>query len=195
MTQQEGLQSLLADGSVWRASAQLTAGIRPQAIANALHAGRIARRLRDLTICPVLVSSLNLSVWRRRVHGCRGRLLACCLRPIFRSCWTTLPRTSGSSFPWEHTPRSLARRPAYFPMELRRCFGRRNHRRRSLRRPVQPYCPARTVVDLIRYARHVGGADSGRPNASSQRAATLMRFVSFQSASALLGKRYASWQC
>lgn len=43
MTQQEQLQSLLADGSVRRASALRAAGIRPQAVANALSAGLIAR--------------------------------------------------------------------------------------------------------------------------------------------------------
>ena len=43
MTQQEQLQSLLADGSVRRSSALRAAGIRPQAVANALSAGLIAR--------------------------------------------------------------------------------------------------------------------------------------------------------
>lgn len=43
MTQREALQSILADGSVQRASALRAAGIRPQAIANALNAGVIVR--------------------------------------------------------------------------------------------------------------------------------------------------------
>ncbi len=43
MTQQEQLQSLLADGSVRRASTLRAAGIRPQAVANSLSAGLIAR--------------------------------------------------------------------------------------------------------------------------------------------------------
>lgn len=43
MTQREVLQSILADGSIQRASALRAAGIRPQAIANALNAGVIVR--------------------------------------------------------------------------------------------------------------------------------------------------------
>ncbi|WP_159994036.1 AbiEi antitoxin N-terminal domain-containing protein [Roseomonas sp. 18066] len=158
MTQLQQLQDLLADGSVWRSSALRSLGIRPQAIANALKAGQISQVSKgfyyraDAGVDPGLASL---------VAGCNRmpQAVACLLSAAHltgladrapEQPWIALPLNA-------HGSTACGQVGHLVRWSYDGAFEEGVEERRIGGASVRHTGPARTVVDLVRYARRLGG--------------------------------------
>lgn len=164
-TQRDELRLLLADGSVRRASALRAAGIRPQAIADALTAGLIARTAVGTYYVPGAAREPDLVDVAAAVAGMPRAVV--CLTSAARLCgldgsassqlWLALPIGAHPAKAGE-TPRRLLRwsHPGAFVVGIAT--------KEVCGVAVSYTGPARTVVDLLRYRRYfsdAGGMDVG----------------------------------
>ena len=162
MTQQEQLQSLLADGSVRRASALRAAGIRPQAVANALSAGLIARSATGAYYRPGTRSAPELiglaAACSRMPRGVVCLMSAAYLCGLIdrppEAIWLALPIGAHGAKEGQ-TPQRIVRWSYPGALEVgvvdKEVCGVR----------VRHTGAARTVVDLLRYRRWLEDADVG----------------------------------
>ena len=162
MTQQEQLQSLLADGSVRRSSALRAAGIRPQAVANALSAGLIARSASGayyrpgIGVAPELVGLAAACSRMPKAAVClMSAAYLCDLvdRPP-ETIWIAIPVGAHGAKEGE-IPQRIVRwsYPGAFEVGIvdKEICGIR----------IRHTGAARTVVDLLRYRRWLEDADVG----------------------------------
>ncbi|WBV42520.1 AbiEi antitoxin N-terminal domain-containing protein [Pseudoroseomonas cervicalis] len=160
MTQLQQLQDLLADGSVWRSSKLRSLGIRPQAIANALKAGHIRQVSKgfyyraDTGLGPEFASLL--AACHRMPQGVACLLSAGHLAGLVQEApkqpWIALPATAHGS-----TARGQAGRLLRWTYDG--AFEAGIVERRIGGASIKVTGPARTVVDLVRYGRHLGGLE------------------------------------
>ena len=162
MTQQEQLQSLLADGSVRRASALRAAGIRPQAVANALSAGLIARSATGAYYKPGTGTAPEL-VGLAAACSRMPQAVVCLMSAAYlcdlvdrlpEAIWVALPVGTHGAKEGE-TPQRIVRWSYPGALEVgivdKEICGVR----------VRHTGAARTVVDLMRYRRRLEDSDEG----------------------------------
>ena len=162
MTQQEQLQSLLADGSVRRASALRAVGIRPQAVANALSAGLIARSATGAYYRPGTGSAPEL-VGLAAACSRMPKAVVCLMSAAYlcdlidrppEAVWIAVPVGAHGAKEGE-TPQRIVRWSYPGALEVgvvdKEVCGVR----------VRHTGAARTVVDLLRYRRWLEDADFG----------------------------------
>jgi predicted transcriptional regulator of viral defense system len=153
---------LLADGSVRRSSALMAAGIAPHAIASALKVGRIARSAAGAYYCPGACPTPELaglaSAAARMPRG-----VACLISSAYlcgladelsRPIWMALPLQAHEAKAGEVPMRVLR-------WSYRGAFERGIEESHVCGVLVRHTGAARTILDLIRYARHLGGPDMG----------------------------------
>jgi predicted transcriptional regulator of viral defense system len=160
VTQLQQLQDLLADGSVWRSSKLRSMGIRPQAISNALRAGQISQVSKgfyyraDTGVDPEFASLV--AACHRMPQGVACLLSAAHLVGLVEHApkqpWIALPANAHGS-----TARGQAGRLLRWTYDG--AFEAGIVERRIGSTSIKLTGPARTVVDLVRYGRHLGGLE------------------------------------
>ncbi|WP_419898638.1 type IV toxin-antitoxin system AbiEi family antitoxin domain-containing protein [Roseomonas sp. USHLN139] len=158
MTQQQQLQDLLADGSVWRSSMLRSRGIRPQAIADALAAGHVAQVSRGFYYRP---DSGVAHEFASLIAAC-GRMsqgLACLLSAAHlaglssqppKQPWIALP-------PGVHGSSACGQSGRLLRWSYEGAFEIGVEERRIGGTVIRYTGPARTLIDLVRYGRHMDG--------------------------------------
>lgn len=153
---------LLADGSVRRSSALQAAGVRPQAIADALAAGRIARSASGAYYLPGACPTPELAglaaACSRMPKGVACLLSAAYLCGLVdylaRPIWMALPLQVHEAKAGEIPQRVL--RWSYAG-----AFETGIQEREICGTLIRYTGAPRTILDLIRYARHLSGPDIG----------------------------------
>ena len=162
VTQGEQLQRLLADGSVRRSSDLRAVGIRPQAIAIALEAGLVARTATGAYYRPEAVPAPELA----------GLAAACSRMPRAVACLASAAQLSGlveeiPGIVWVALPVGAHRgRPGETPQRVLRwsfagAFDVGVVYKEICGVRVRHTGPERTIVDLVRYGRRIGGPEPG----------------------------------
>ena len=153
---------MLADGSVRRSSDLRAAGIRPQAIAIALEAGLVARTATGTYYRPEAVPAPELA----------GLAAACSRMPRAVACLASAAHLSGlvEDIPgtlWLALPVGAHEgRPGSTPQRVLRwsfagAFDVGVVDKKICGVRVRHTGPERTIVDLVRYGRRVGGPEPG----------------------------------
>ncbi len=162
MTQKDHLERLLANGSVKRSSELLAGGVRPQAIANALRSGFITRSARGayhLTgASPPAAMVAIASACARMPHAVVCLTSAAFLNGLVDQppsvTWLALPAQVHMAKKG-HSPSRVLRWSHKGALEVGVVQGE------VCGVPIRHTGPTRTIVDLIRYARHLGGERPG----------------------------------
>jgi predicted transcriptional regulator of viral defense system len=160
VTQLQQLQDLLADGSVWRSSKLRSLGIRPQAISNALRAGQISQVSKgfyyrtDAGLGPELASLV--AACGRMPQGVACLLSAAHLTGLADQLpehpWIALP-------PGAHGSSACGQAGRLLRWSYNGAFDAGIVEGRIGGASIRHTGPARTVVDLVRYCRRVGGLE------------------------------------
>ena len=156
------LQELLADGSVRRSAYLLAAGVRAQALADAVRAGVVIRAAPGAYHLPVTgPPSARLAIAVACIRSSRATVC------LLSAAWLCGLVDEPSSTTWlalpvgAHTPRR-----GYMPEQILRwsyagAFEEGVVTEEICGVVVRHTDAPRTVVDLLRYARYLGGEDVG----------------------------------
>jgi len=159
--QRDLIRCLLSDGSVRRSSALLAEGVQPQALADALDAAVIVRsapgvyHLADLDTPPALLAIATASVRAPRAVVCltTAAYVGGLLEDAPSTTWIALPLGS-------RTPQQDGGNEQVVRWSYRGALEVGLTRETICGVEVTLTDPARTVVDLFRYARYVGGEET-----------------------------------
>jgi predicted transcriptional regulator of viral defense system len=163
VTQRALIRHLLSDGKVWRSASLLAAGVQAQAIADALEAGVINRvapgayHLASATAPSSLVAVAAACSRAPRSVICLTTAAYLCglLDDAPTTTWVALP--AGARVPKRGSTNEQVVHWSY-----RGAFEVGLDTGEICGVEVRWTGPARTVVDLLRYARYVGGEDTAR---------------------------------
>lgn len=153
---------LLADGSVRRSSALMAAGISPHAIASALKAGRVARSatgayyLPGACPTPELAALAAAGARMRRGVACLGTAAYLCglTEELVAPIWMALPLRAHEAKAGDVAVRALR-------WSYEGAFERGLEEQTVCGTLVRHTGAGRTILDLIRYARLLGGPEFG----------------------------------
>jgi len=162
MTQKALLERVLADGSLKRSSELLAAGVRPQAIANALKSGFITRSapgayyLTEASPAPEMIGIASACARMPHALVCMGSAayLTGLLNCPPAVTWLALP-------PQAHLAKEGMSPARVLRWSYAGAFEVGVVQSKVCGVPIRHTDPARTIVDLLRYARHLGGEGLG----------------------------------